>query len=90
MSKSFIVPVLERALADGYVTQYEVDEEAIHTQAPGTFWVFYICPKAQGQSGRASPGRHSMTCALSDAREEAASACIRKLAARRLTDSQRS
>lgn len=48
MSKSFIVPILEKALQDGVVSQYEVDEEAIHTQAPGTFWVFYICPKADG------------------------------------------
>jgi hypothetical protein len=48
LSKSFIVPILEKALQDGVVSQYEVDEEAIHTEAPGTFWVFYICPKADG------------------------------------------
>jgi hypothetical protein len=48
ISKSFIVPILEKALQDGVVSEYEVDEEAIHTQAPGTFWVFYICPKAEG------------------------------------------
>jgi hypothetical protein len=48
LSKSFIVPLLEKALQDGVVSQYEVDEEAIHTEAPGTFWVFYICPKADG------------------------------------------
>ena len=48
ISKSFIVPLMEKALQDGTVSQYEVDEEAIHTEAPGTFWVFYICPKAEG------------------------------------------
>ena len=48
LSKSFIVPILEKALQDGVVSEYEVDEEAIHTQAPGTFWVFYICPKVEG------------------------------------------
>ena len=48
ISKSFIVPLMEKALQDGTVSEYEVDEEAIHTQAPGTFWVFYICPKVEG------------------------------------------
>jgi hypothetical protein len=48
ISKSFIVPILDKALQDGVVSEYEIDEEAIHTQAPGTFWVFYICPKAEG------------------------------------------
>ncbi len=48
ISKSFIVPLMEKALQDGTVSEYEVDEEAIHTQAPGTFWVFYICPRAEG------------------------------------------
>jgi hypothetical protein len=48
LSKSFIVPLLEKALQEGVVSEYEVDEQAIHTEAPGTFWVFYICPKAEG------------------------------------------
>ena len=48
LSKSFIVPILEKALQDGVVSEYEVDEEAIHTEAPGTFWVFYICAKVEG------------------------------------------
>ena len=48
LSKTFIVPILEKALSDGVVSEYDVDEEAIHTQAPGTFWVFYICPRADG------------------------------------------
>jgi hypothetical protein len=48
ISKSFVVPLMEKALADGVVSEYEVDEEAIHTEAPGTFWIFYICPKVDG------------------------------------------
>ena len=39
---------MEKALADGVVSEYEVDEEAIHTEAPGTFWIYYICPRADG------------------------------------------
>ena len=26
----------------------EVDVEAVHTEAPGTFWVFWITPTAEG------------------------------------------
>jgi hypothetical protein len=48
ISKSFVVPLMEKALADGVVSEYEVDEEAIHTEAPGTFWIYYICPRADG------------------------------------------
>jgi hypothetical protein len=48
LSKEFIVPVLEKMLANGSIQEYEVDEEAVHTQAPGTFWIFYIAPAAEG------------------------------------------
>jgi hypothetical protein len=48
LSKSFIVPMLEKLLADGTINEYEIDEEAIHTEAPGTFWVFYITASADG------------------------------------------
>jgi hypothetical protein len=48
LSKSFIVPMLEKLLADGTVQEYEVDVEAIHTEAPGKFWIFYITPNAEG------------------------------------------
>jgi hypothetical protein len=48
LSKSFIVPLLEKLLADGTIQEYEVDVEAIHTEAPGTFWVFWIAPTAEG------------------------------------------
>jgi hypothetical protein len=48
LSKGFIVPLLEKLLADGTINEYEVDVEAIHTEAPGTFWIFYISPTAEG------------------------------------------
>jgi len=38
LSKSFMVPLLEKLLADGSLIEYEIDTEAIHTEAPGTFW----------------------------------------------------
>src|SRR5713226_7743706 len=48
LSKSLIVPVLEKLLADGSIIEYEIDTEAIHTEAPGTFWVDVISPNADG------------------------------------------
>jgi hypothetical protein len=48
LSKNLIVPLMEKMLADGAIHEYEVDTEAIHTEAPGTFWVFYIAANAEG------------------------------------------
>jgi len=48
LSKSLIVPLMEKMLADGAIHEYEVDTEAIHTEAPGTFWVFYTAANAEG------------------------------------------
>jgi hypothetical protein len=48
LSKSLIVPLMEKMLADGTIHEYEVDTEAIHTEAPGTFWIFYISANAEG------------------------------------------
>lgn len=48
LSKHMLVPLLEKLLADGTILEYEVDTEAIHTQAPGTFWIFYLTPTAEG------------------------------------------
>jgi len=39
---SVIVPRMEKMLADGVIHEYEIDTEAVHTAAPGTFWVFWI------------------------------------------------
>jgi hypothetical protein len=48
ISKSFIVPLMEKLLAAGTIVEYEIDEEAIHTESPGAFWVDYICPTSVG------------------------------------------
>ncbi len=48
LSKNLIVPLLEKMLADGTIHEYEVDTEAIHTEAPDSFWVFYIAANADG------------------------------------------
>lgn len=48
VSKNFIVPLMEKLLADGTLQEYEVDEEVIHTESPSTFWVEYICGSADG------------------------------------------
>ena len=48
LSKNVIGPVLEKLLADGAIHEYEIDTEAIHTEAPGTFMVVYIAANAEG------------------------------------------
>ena len=48
LSKSLIVPLLEKQLADGSIHEYEIDTEAIHTQDPGTFLVVYIAANPEG------------------------------------------
>ena len=46
LAQNFVAPVLEKQLADGTIYEYEIDTEAIHTDAPGTFWIFYIAANA--------------------------------------------
>jgi len=48
LSKNMLVPLLEKQLAAGTIVEYEIDTEAIHTQAPGTFWIFYLAANADG------------------------------------------
>ena len=48
LSANLVVPLMEKMLADGTIHEYEIDTEAIHTQAPGTFWIFYIAANAEG------------------------------------------
>jgi len=60
LSKNLIGPLLERMLADGTIHEYEIDTEAIHTQAPGTFWVFYIAANAEGLDKVAAALRDTM------------------------------
>jgi hypothetical protein len=47
LSKNILVPFMEKLLADGTIHEYEIDTETIHTEAPGTFWLFYIAANAQ-------------------------------------------
>jgi hypothetical protein len=47
LSKNLFVPLLEKMLADGTIHEYEVDTEAIHTEAPGTFVLSYIAANAE-------------------------------------------
>lgn len=48
LSKNLVAPLLEKLLADGTILEYEVDELAVHTQAPGSFWIAYIAAKPDG------------------------------------------
>jgi hypothetical protein len=48
LSKRLVVPLLEKLLADGTLQEYEVDTQAIHTEAPGTFLIVYIATHADG------------------------------------------
>jgi hypothetical protein len=48
LAKNFVVPMMEKLLADGTIVEYEIDVEAIHTDAPGNFGIAYITPTAEG------------------------------------------
>jgi len=48
LSKNLVVPLLEKMLSDGTIVEYEVDTLAIHTEAPGNFWIAFIAPKGEG------------------------------------------
>ena len=48
LAKSFIVPMLEKLLADGALVEYEIDVESIHTESPNMFFVDAIARNADG------------------------------------------
>jgi hypothetical protein len=48
LGKGLIVPVLEKLQADGAVSAWQVAQEALHSEDPDLFFVFYICPTAEG------------------------------------------
>ena len=60
LSKNLFVPLMERLLADGTIHEYEIDTEAIHTEAPGTFWIEYIAANAEGLDKVNAAVRESM------------------------------
>jgi hypothetical protein len=48
LSKNLIAPLLEKLVADGSLIEYEIDTQAIHTEAPGAFWIDVIATNAGG------------------------------------------
>jgi hypothetical protein len=48
LAKSFIVPLLDKLLAEGTIVEYEIDEQAVHTDSPALFFLDYITPTADG------------------------------------------
>jgi len=47
LSKNLVVPILEKMLADGTIVEYEIDTQAVHTEAPGLFYIVYIGANAE-------------------------------------------
>ncbi len=47
LSKNLVVPLLEKMLAESTIHEYEIDTEAVHTEAPGTFVIVYIAANAE-------------------------------------------
>jgi hypothetical protein len=48
LSKTLFVPVFEKALADGVISEYEIDSEAVHSDSPDNFYLSYITQNAEG------------------------------------------
>lgn len=47
LSKTLFVPFFEKLMADGTIYEYEIDTQAIHTSAPDTFVLYYLCGNAE-------------------------------------------
>src|ERR1700761_878154 len=48
ISKTLVVPLLEKQLAAGTIAEYEIDMQAIHTNSPGSFLIVYVATNAEG------------------------------------------
>jgi hypothetical protein len=48
LSKNAVAPLLEKLLTDGTILEYEIDEQAMHTDAPGRFSIVYLTPTGEG------------------------------------------
>jgi len=46
LAKNAMVPIMEKMLASGVINEYEIDTEAVHTDSPGSFYIFYIAANA--------------------------------------------
>lgn len=42
ISGEIVAPLLEQLVADGTILEYEIDTQAVHTSAPGTFWIITV------------------------------------------------
>ena len=47
IAKNIVGPLMEKMLADGTIYEWEIDTEAIHTEAPGMFFIYYLCSNAE-------------------------------------------
>lgn len=45
LSKSLVAPLLEKLLADGTLVEWEIDTQAVHTDAPGEFMIVFLAQK---------------------------------------------
>ena len=48
LTKNLIGPLLEKQLSDGTIVEWEIDVNAVHTSAPGSFAIVWVCPTADG------------------------------------------
>lgn len=48
LASHLVVPSLEKLLGDGTIVEYEIDVQAVHTSAPGTFAIVYVTPTPEG------------------------------------------
>jgi len=48
LSKTLFVPIMEKLLSQGAIQEYDIDTEAIHTDAPGMIFVNFITANADG------------------------------------------
>ena len=48
LSKNLVAPLLEKMLSEGTISEYEIDNQAYHTESPGTFIIVYITQNAAG------------------------------------------
>jgi hypothetical protein len=46
--KSYVIPTLEKLLADGAIHSYSIDHEWVHTQDPANFWIVIVTNGADG------------------------------------------
>lgn len=47
ISQAIVVPLMEKMFADGTILEYEVDELAVHSSAPGRFWISWVSPNPE-------------------------------------------